>query len=70
MDAARFYKTHDRDEIENVCRKAKIKFSYFKQVALGNGRFSAKAALRLAKASSGEMTKEELRPDVFESEAA
>jgi len=70
MDATQFYKAHGRNEIESVCRKAKIKFSYFKQVAHGNGQFSAKAALRLAAASAGKMTKEELRPDVFKDQAA
>lgn len=69
MNAYTYLKTHSRADIRALCRAAKIQEAYFAQLALHPDRKSRRRpspalALRLVRASGGEMTLRELRPDL------
>lgn len=66
MTPNEYFKSRTKAEIEAVCEKAGIKYSWFRQIAYSEEKPSLKASIRLVKASGGAMTLEEIRPDAFD----
>lgn len=60
MNARAYYEKYGIEACDEVCQKAGTKLSYFRQIMIGHRSPSPKLALRLEKASGGEMTKEAL----------
>ncbi len=67
MTPKQYYKTRDRETIEELCKKAKTTFGNFQQIAIAKGSVSTGLAERLSRASGGIMTEMEiLYPERFE----
>ncbi len=65
MNALQFLQNHSRAEIERVCVKADTNFAYFRHLAYGNRRPSPQMCQRLEAASEYQLTRAELRPDIY-----
>lgn len=66
MTPKAFYKHHPRDHVESVAAAAGTTLANFQQIVYG-GSVSKDLAKRLAEASGGDMTREEiLYPEEFE----
>lgn len=70
MDAKQFLTSKERGRVEEVANKAGTSFAYLKQIAYGCRNPSVKLCRKLVDASDGELTLEELRPDIFGSDTA
>jgi len=56
----------DKESRKKFAKKAGTKISYLWQVAQGHRNASASLARRIEIATDGTVTKEELRPDIYE----
>lgn len=65
MDLRTYLDCHGPEGIGALARTADTKAVWLRQIAFGHGRPSAELCRRLEAASGGEITRAELRPDLF-----
>lgn len=66
VNAREYHDTHDKAAIEEMCAAAGTNYAYWRQIAYGHRKPSWQMAQRLAKASGGQLTVRELRPDIHD----
>ena len=65
MNALEYLKINGQVEAEKLAIKAGTNLAYFRHIAYGQRKPSPDLARAIEKASKGEVTKEELRPDIW-----
>jgi len=66
MTLSKYYKSLSRKERAKVAKLAGIGVDYLYQLSTGFRRASPDTAKRLEKATDGKITKEQLRPDIWD----
>ena len=64
-----FYTSYP-DDLRRVARECDTSIAYLSHIAYGHRQASHKLAKRIEAATGGQVTKEELRPDIFGESAA
>lgn len=64
MSLHAYIRTLDRDALEGFAKKCQTTVGQLKQVAYGNRRAGAGLAINLDRETGGQVTCEELRPDI------
>lgn len=65
MNAKEFLADKGPEESERVAKRAGTNLAYFKQIASGFRKASGPLSLRLERETDGELTRHELRPDIY-----
>lgn len=70
MDIKTYLRSTNPDERNRVAREAGTTVAYLYQIAGGHRTPGPKMALAIERATSGQVTRSELRPDLWEDAAA
>jgi len=60
-----FWKTMTMKDAERLAKRCKTSPAYLRQIAYGHRNASAQLALRIDRLTSGEWSKEMIRPDIY-----
>lgn len=65
MNPLDYLKKHGKEHVQALCKRCGTTYSYYRVVAYGGGQFSGPLSKKFSEETAGEMSLQELRPDIF-----